>query len=105
MCKEFHNKINDLGISCEKCLDTCLLWKVKDKDDDNIEYFMIIECDKCTNKTTDDIVISYSKTSNLKYKEVPLFNKKDDGYITRLPILRKLYESRIIKTELFDIYL
>lgn len=107
MCKEFNEKLIELGIFCEKCLDTGLLWKVrddiKDKDVYNLEYFIIIECNKCIK--TNNKNICYSKTSNIKYNNMPLFNEKDENYITRLPTLRRLCESRIIRTEIFDICL
>lgn len=107
---EFNDKLTELRILCEKCLDTGLLWKVRDDiiNDDiyknvyNLEYFIIIECNKCINTNKK---ICYSKTSNIKYNNIPLFNEKDENYITRLPTLRRLCESRIIRTEIFDICL
>jgi hypothetical protein len=109
ICKEFNDKLNDLGISCGKCLDTGLLWKVRDdinyndiyKNVYDLEYFIIIECNKCNNNNN----IFYSKTSNITYNDIPLFNEKDENYIIRLPTLRRLCENRIIKTEIFDICL
>jgi len=109
--KEFNDKLIELGIRCEKCLDTGLLWKVRDdiknyndiyKNIYDLEYFIIIECTKCINNNN---IICYSKKSNIIYNDTPIFNEKDENYITRLPTLRRLCENRIIKTEMFDIYL
>lgn len=89
---EFDFKIKELNISCRKCLDTKIVWKQRNDNDDDLGWFVILNCDLCS----DSLFVCYSKINNISIQGVPLFNieYKEDIYSrsTRLPILRKMYD-------------
>lgn len=109
MCNEFYTKIEILGISCTKCLDTHLLWKNKDikhnTPDNYDKLFVIVKCDKCSSNNDENFAI-YVKTSNLYFNNIPLFNiydNYDDNYIVRLPTVRKLYDEMTKRLETYNL--
>ena len=94
MSIELNIKIKKLSINCKKCLDTKLVWKQRYHNDDNLGWFIILNCDLCSNS----LFVQYSKTSNLSIEGVPIFNvyypqDSNDIYSSsiRLTIVRKLY--------------
>lgn len=98
---ELYKKLDILKIKCPKCLDTRVLWKSINISNhisfnkffgikEDINYFMIIACDRCS----DSRFLDYSKTSNIKIGEIPVFNadtyETDIHFFTsRIPFLRK----------------
>jgi hypothetical protein len=91
---EFNNKISILSIKCKKCLDTKLMWKQRSDNDDNLGWFIILNCDLCS----DSLFVQYSNTNNLLLNGIPIFNIHYTEYQTdiysysiRIPIIRKLY--------------
>lgn len=86
---ELYEKIDMLHIKCSKCLDTRVLWKSIHNNKLN-NHFMIISCDRCS----DCRFLDYSKTSNIKINNIPVFNYDTDEtdvyfFTTRIPYLRK----------------
>lgn len=112
MCTEFLNKMKELSINCDKCLDTFLLWK-NNTDINNFEkIFLLVRCDKCVglSEKCEHIIVSYTNTSDIYYNNVPVFhadyNKKDNYYYSlRLAVIRNIYDSRIDHSDLFEISL
>jgi hypothetical protein len=112
MCTEFLNKMKELSINCDKCLDTFLLWK-NNTDINNFEnMFLLVRCDKCVglSEKNEHIIVSCTNTSDIYYNNVPVFhadyNKKDRYYYSlRLYVIREIYDSRIDHSDLFEISL
>lgn len=88
MGKEFLELLEILHISCSKCLDTKMLWKARQNNDDMKGYFMILACNMCD----DGNFIDYSDRSNHYVGDKPIFHYYDIEISTRLPTLRKLYD-------------
>jgi hypothetical protein len=94
MSKELKKKIIELNIHCKKCLDSKLMWKQRNYNDDNLGWFIILNCDLCS----DSLFLQYSNTNNIIIKGIPIFNiyykeDQDDFYSSsiRLPIIRKMF--------------
>lgn len=92
---EFDFKIKALNISCRKCLDTKLIWKQRSDNDDNLGWFVILNCDLCS----DSLFVCYCEINNLSIQGIPIFSieySEDPNEIysrsIRLPILRRMYE-------------
>ncbi len=93
--REFLEKIRELNISCIKCLDSQMLWKNRNNNDDGLGWFIVVMCDRCN---PEPYFLDYSMTSNLIINGTPIFNMDDnpDEYsIVRFPIVRKMYDFYI----------
>ena len=97
MSQEFFDKIKALGINCYKCLDTRLVWKQRNNNEDGLGYFIMLTCDHCYNYS----FVQYSKKSNIYINGVPIFNVDNNNVydmymqMERLPTLRKLYDMYV----------
>lgn len=89
---EFYELVKNLNIVCNKCLDTQLLWKNRNHNDDMKGYFIVISCDVCS----DSRFIDYSHTSNMTFNGIPIFHIDSIEHSVRFPILRKLYNNKSI---------